>query len=335
LKYEENLSKIFKTVNKNNVFLLISHVYPDGDCLGSLTAFYKLLKNLNKQAYMFINSEIPYQYAFMPNVEKIKDTYPKDMMVDPVIIFLDCADIERAQFDMKSLKGKIKSIINIDHHMHNPEFGDINLVDHEKSATAELVFELFNKYYSKHIDADVATGLYVGLLTDTGRFQYSNTTQEVHKTVSYLLSYDIRPSKIFSYIYECEPRNRFKLLEIALKRIKIIDSESLIYSYVLKKDFQKLDLPYSANDGIIEMLRSVKDIDVAALFKQVEKDHFKVSLRSSNNGVDVSKIAQAFGGGGHKKAAAYSCNGKMRINIINLTKEVAKKNEYYESNVKK
>jgi bifunctional oligoribonuclease and PAP phosphatase NrnA len=94
---------------------------------------------------------------------------------------------------------------------NNPEFGDINLVDHEKSATAELVFELFNKYYPKHIDEDIATGLYVGLLTDTGRFQYSNTTKEVHKTVSYLLSFDISPSKIFSYIYECEPRNRFKL----------------------------------------------------------------------------------------------------------------------------
>ena len=326
MKYEENLSKIFETINRNNVFLLISHVYPDGDCLGSLTAFYKLLKNLNKQAYMFINSVIPYQYAFMPNLEKIRDSYPKDMQDDPVIIFLDCADIERAQFDIESLKGKIKSIINIDHHMSNPDFGDINLVDHEKAATAEMVFELVNKYYPEHIDIDIATGLYVGLLTDTGRFQYSNTTKEVHNIVSHLLNFDIRPSKIFSHIYECEPRNRFKLLEIALKRIKIIDSKSLIYSYVLEKDFQKLDLPYSANDGIIEMLRSVKGIDVAALFKQVEKDHFKVSLRSSNNGVDVSKIAQAFGGGGHKKAAAYSCNGKMSINIINLTKELAKNN---------
>ncbi len=324
MKYEENLAKIFETINKNNVFVLVSHVYPDGDCLGSLTAIYKLLINLNKEATMVINSEIPYQYDFMPNAGKIKSFYPKDVKEDPVLFFLDCADINRADLDIKNLKGKIKSVINIDHHMNNPEFGDINLVDHNKAATAEIVYELISKFYPDYLDMDIATGLYVGLLTDTGRFQYSNTTKEVHKIVSYLLNFDINPSKISSHIYECEPRNRFKLLEMALKRIKIMDAESLIYSYVLKKDFQKLELPYSANDGIIEMLRSVKGIDVAALFKQVENDHFKVSLRSSNNGVDVSKIAQVFGGGGHKKAAAYSCDGKMRTNISILAKEIVK-----------
>jgi bifunctional oligoribonuclease and PAP phosphatase NrnA len=324
LSYKENLAKIFETVNGSDDFLLVSHVYPDGDSIGSITAFYKLLCNIGKNVSMYINSEIPYQYSYIPNLEKIKKEFiPKDHN-DLVVVFLDCAEMDRARFDIDPLKGKIKAVINIDHHINNPAFGDINLIDHKKSAVSEMLFDFIHKYYEIYMDIDIAISLYTGMLTDTGKFQYSNTTREVHSKVGYLLDFNINPSRIFSNIYECEPRNRFKLLEIALRRIKIIDSRSLIYSYVLKRDFIKLDLPYSASDGIIEILRSAKDIDIVAFYKQVEKKYFKVSLRSTNNGVDVSKIAQAFGGGGHVKAAAYSCKGGLKKNMADLIKEIGR-----------
>ena len=324
MEYQENLSKIYQTIERHHSFIIISHVFPDGDCLGSSTALYKLLRNLGKKATLIIQGEIPYQYKFLPAVEKIKKEYTNEDKEEVVLLFLDCADMDRAQFDISTVKPKIKSMINIDHHRNNPDFGDINLVDYKKSATAEMIFDLLYKYYRKQIDDDIAISLYTGMLTDTGRFQYSSTTKEVHKAISFLLNFDVQPSKIASFIYECEPRNRFKLLESALRRIKIIDSKSLIYSYVLKKDFETLALPFSANDGIIEMLRSVEGIDIAALFKQVKKGHYKVSLRSTDNHVDVSRIAQVFGGGGHKKAAAYSCTGSLKENIKKLENEIGK-----------
>ena len=323
MEFDNNLEKIADILKNNDSFVIFTHSYPDGDAIGSSIAFYKLLLNMGKKADMVCDSEMPYQYEFLPYINKvIKNISALSVKNKYVALFLDCADIKRINIDEEKLRENARYIINIDHHLSNTNFGQINIIDSSKSATAEIIFLFFDKYFKKYFDKEIAESLYTGILTDTGKFQYSNTTKEVHRIVSLLLEYDINPSSIFSNIYENEPANRFKLLELVFKRVKITPGNYLIYSYILEKDFKKFDLPYSVNDGIIELLRSAGGIKVAALFKEIEPDSYKISLRASNNGVNVAKIADSFGGGGHRSAAAFSSCGKLNVIVKELVSEI-------------
>lgn len=320
LNFKKKLESLSDFIYQNENFLIATHVFPDGDALGSIVALYYLICSLKKNAIMICNSEIPYQYQFLPSIEKINQNYREIYHTDDeyVLICLDSADRNRLKLDFEKLNKKIIKLINIDHHLSNTNYGDINLVIPEKSATAEILYQLVISNFKNYLNYEIALGLYTGILTDTGRFQYSNTTPMVHKIISHLLEYGINPSHVFNHIYENEPHNRFKLLQLVLKRIKVVKTIKFICSYVLQKDFEKLNLPFSSNDGIIELLRSDRNVEVAALFKEVEKDRIKVSLRSSNNNINVSNIAKKFGGGGHLMAAAYASNGKLKEVISDL-----------------
>ena len=147
------------------------------------------------------------------------------------------------------------------------------------------------------------------MLTDTGRFQYSNTTANVHKITSELIQYGIRPSEVYGYIYESDPVGRFKLIQMVFSRIKHIKHLNLIYSYVLNSDFKKLKIPFYSQDGIIDLLRSAEGVNITALIKQIDNNSYKVSLRTSDSKIDLSEIASKFGGGGHKGTYAYKDEG--------------------------
>lgn len=311
-------------INSNDNFLIITHVYPDGDSLGSQIALYQLISLLKKNAVAICNSELPYQYKFLPYLNEIRrDLEEIENCGKGYICFcLDCADEYRMNLDFKVLKDNAKYIINIDHHKNNTNFGNLNIVDTGKSATAEILYELIHKHYRELLNHGIALGIYVGILTDTGKFQYSNTNYTVHKVISDLLKFNLYPSQIHKYIYENEPLARFKLIQLILQRIKYVDSYGLIYSYVLEKDFKKLDLPFSAQDGAINLLRSAEKVRVAALIKQTARKSFKISLRTSDKKIDLFKVASSFNGGGHRMASAYSDNGSLRTVISNLRKVV-------------
>ena len=294
--------------------------------MGSQVAFFELLINLDKKVSMICTSDIPYQYKFLPNVNKIKNGFDKlesDCIgKDCVCICLDCADEERSGLDISKLKEKAYKIINIDHHLGNTDFGDINIVDPGKSATAEILYEFINQNFKDYMNYNISVGIYTGILTDTGKFQYANTTSSVHTIVSNLLEFGVNPSEVFSCIYENEPYGRFKLIEIIISRIKLIKSKKLIYSYLLQKDFKGLNLPFSAHDGAIELLRSAADAKIAVLFKQITRGNFKVSLRSTESCYNVAEIAAKFGGGGHRMASAYAQKGSLEEVMANLTDAV-------------
>ena len=317
-------NQISKTINDNEKFLITTHDYPDGDSLGSLIALYQLLSQLKKEVMAVCRGELPYQYSFLPDIDKIrKDMGGIDLSGrDHVCFCLDCADENRMNLDFKVLKDSVRCIINIDHHKNNTNFGYINLVDNQKSATSEILYELIDKHYRNLLNRKIALGLYVGILTDTGKFQYSNTNHIVHRVVSDLLSFNLSPSEVYKHIYENEPLARFKLIQLVFGRIVYIQSCGLIYSYIMERDFKRLKLPFSAQDEIITLLRSAKKAKVTALIKQTGRKCFKVSLRTSNNNIDLSRIANGFGGGGHKMASAYSDNGSLKTVIGNLKKSV-------------
>lgn len=321
-KFTELYIKTIEEIKRYDRFLIISHDFPDGDCLGSQLAFFELLKLLDKKVTMFCGSELPYQYSFLPNSELIENNFEKISETcfnqGCACICLDCADEKRFSIDIGLLKQRTATIINIDHHPGNTQFGDINITEPDKSATAEILYEFFKYGFADLINYNIALDIYTGILTDTGKFQYENTTSNVHKTVSHLLEFGIVPSKIFSHIYENEPFKRFKLLELILRRIKLDEEKKIIYSYILQRDLETLGLPFSANDGVIEMLRGASGARVAALIKEVGKKKYKVSLRSTDSTYSVAELAAKFGGGGHKMAAAYAKTASLKEVIASL-----------------
>jgi phosphoesterase RecJ-like protein len=323
------LEKLAYIINKNKDFLLVTHTYPDGDALGSLVALYELICRLKKNAIMVCVGDIPYQYKFLPSINKIKTSLDNINDIDKkyITICLDSADENRMDININRIKEKSLEVINIDHHMGNTKFGNINIIGPEKSATAEILYELIDRNFKNYLNYNIAIGIYTGILTDTGKFQYSSTSSNVHRIISELLKYGIKSSKVFSSIYENEPMNRFKLIKLILERIKLVKSKKLIYSYILQYDFEKLNLPFSSQDGVIELLRSAKDAEIAALFKQTLNDSFKVSLRSSSSNYNVAKIARLFGGGGHSMASAYVQKGKLNDVILGLVDAVKRSND--------
>jgi len=325
-KFNAEFEQIKRIIKENNDFLIIAHDFPDGDSLGSQVALYGLLKSAGKNACMVCNSDLPYQYDFLPFIKLIRKDLPGpgDFCASNgcICFCLDSADEGRFGIPVEKITQKSKTIINMDHHLGNTMYGDINIVDPAKSATSEILYDFIVKNFGNLLNYDISLGIYTAILTDTGRFQYSNTTSDVHRIVSRLLEFGIIPAKIFSYIYENEPFNRFKLIEKVLKRVKLEKSKKLIYSYVLKDDFTKLGLPFSANDGIIEILRGASEAKISALLKQVGENRYKISLRSSDPDYNVVEIASVFGGGGHKMASAYSFNGTLKEAVLKLEEAV-------------
>ncbi|MCJ7666235.1 MAG: bifunctional oligoribonuclease/PAP phosphatase NrnA [Actinobacteria bacterium] len=316
--------RLQEIIDVSEDFLIITHVYPDGDALGSLTAFHNLLIKLGKNSKMLCKSMLPYQYKFLPFFSDIKENIDKKVLDDKklVCIFLDCADENRAEQDFGEIRGNVRCIVNIDHHGSNTCFGDIDIVDSRKSATAEILYEFISDKYRSSLDHNIAISLYVGILTDTGRFQYSNTTANIHKITSELLQFGILPSEVCRYIYESDPVGRFKLIQTVFGRIRYIKSLSLIYSYVLNSDFKELKIPFYSQDGIIELLRSAEGIKVTALIKQIDDNSYKISLRTSDSVIDLSDIAVKFGGGGHSNASGYKDKGSLRSVMARLEKTI-------------
>jgi phosphoesterase RecJ-like protein len=323
---KETGREIAEIIMENDNFLVVTHVFPDGDAIGSLTAFHKLLKSLGKNSTMICNSDLPYQYKFLPGFNEIKaeDALKGIGKKKHICIILDCGDGERTGLKLGVLRDKGFLIINIDHHRSNDLFGAVNMIDSEKSATSEMLYEFIYEHFRGKLDYDIAIGIYVGILTDTGKFQYSNTTANVHRITGDLLEYGIYPSEVYGHIYESDPFGRFQLIQIVFDRIKYVESLGLIYSYVLENDIGKLNIPIYAQDGIIDLLRSAEGASITVLIKEIGRNSFKVSLRTSERDVDLSQIAADFGGGGHRSAAAYKDKGSLDQVISNLKIAIGK-----------
>jgi bifunctional oligoribonuclease and PAP phosphatase NrnA len=304
---EATLTDVAEELRAAHRFLLTTHEGPDGDALGSLLATHKILQQLGKDSVMFLAAKefpLPVEYRFLP-LEEVFHEPPVDL-VDRVVVFLDCGNIDRMPMDF--LRRDDVKILNLDHHHDNTHFGNLNLVDTRASCTAEIVFRLA-RLLGAHITPEIATALYVALVTDTGRFMYENTGSEAHRMAAELIEAGVDVHDIYRRLYERVPLEKLHLVARAVERIRRLDDCRLAVTYISAEDYFETGANESMTEGIIDHLRALEGAEVAAMIRdKTDGGAFarKVSLRSATGTVDVSTIAQRHGGGGHQRAAGFS-----------------------------
>jgi len=305
--------QVLQELRDGERFCLVTHEHPDGDALGSLVAMHRILSELGKDSVMLMAADefpLPYEYRFF-DLEGLSTVPPSDLL-ERTIIFLDCGNIDRNPLAV--VKGDEARILNLDHHHDNTRFGTIDLVDPESSCTAEIVWDLM-RGLGVEPDQELAEALYVGLVTDTGRFMYENTGPRAHVMGAELIEAGVDTHAIYRRLYEDMPFAKLELLAHALSKVQRHDGGSLTFARIAREDFDATGAEDSYTEGIIDHLRAVEGTKVAALARELEPNgepdpaqprRKKVSLRSTDGEVDVSAIARAGGGGGHRQAAGFA-----------------------------
>jgi bifunctional oligoribonuclease and PAP phosphatase NrnA len=298
------LDQVVEELRAADKLLLTTHENPDGDALGSLLGMHWILRQLGKDSLMYLSPDefpLPYEYRHMESSE-IVGAPPADMD-ERVAVFLDCGNIDRMPVDFLQREGI--HIVNIDHHHDNTRFGTANLVDARASCTAEIVWQL-SKELGAELTTDIANALYVGLITDTGKFMYENTTPDSHQMAAELIEAGVQPHAIYSRIYESLPFTRMKLLQRALASVERYDDGCITMLHVTADDLEETGAVEQDSEGIVDHARAVEGTAVAVLVRDLTGDRLgkrKVSMRSTDGRVDVSEIARVLGGGGHRQAA--------------------------------
>jgi phosphoesterase RecJ-like protein len=318
-----DLERVSAELRARDRFLLTAHEGPDGDALGSLLGMHKLLTQLGKDSVMFMAAKefpLPIEYRFLP-LEEVFHEPPADM-ADRTVIFLDCGNIDRMPVDWLTAGGN--DVINIDHHHDNTRFGDINLVEVDASCTAEIVYDLA-LLLGAAITPEIASALYVGLITDTGKFMYENTNAHTHRVAADLIEAGVNVDDTYRRLYEHVPLEKLRLISRALDGIQLRCDGRLVVSYITAADYEATGAGEEMTEGVIDHLRSIEGTKVAAVIRDLGNRGSaarKVSLRSSEGDVDVSAVARKNGGGGHKRAAGFSTDLEFAELVEFLDREV-------------
>jgi phosphoesterase RecJ-like protein len=305
--HRADLEAVVEALRSHDRFLVTTHENPDGDALGSLLAATLALRQLGKDAYMYLagHAPLPGEYAFMP-LEELKRTVP-DGAGERVLLAVDCANESRLGPDPEILH-QSPFTIDIDHHHDNTRFGAVNLIVPDASSTAEVLRDVFAEL-DVRLTPDIAEALYIALVTDTGRFQYANTTPKALRLAAELVEAGANVHRVFQGVYENVQFAKLKLLARALERAQVYEGGALVVSYLLRGDFAEVGAAEPYSEGIIDYLRAVEGAIVSVLIREPPRSDGptrRVSLRSSTDEVDVSAIARKSGGGGHRQAAGFS-----------------------------
>jgi phosphoesterase RecJ-like protein len=288
-------------------FLLATHENPDGDALGSLAGMQLVLAGLGKDAVAYMAPHefpLPYEYRFI-QIENLVTEPPADLE-DRTIVFLDCGNIDRNPAD--SLKREGAHILNVDHHHDNTQFGTVNLVVPEASCTAEVIWDL-TKDLGAELTRPIAEALYVGLVTDTGKFMYENTGPAAHQMAAELIEAGVDVHAIYRRIFEGVPQGKLELLARGLANVERFDDGLLTVTHLSSEDYAATGADASYSEGVVDHLRALEGTAVAGLIRDLPgngEQRRKVSLRATDDRVDVSAIARSQGGGGHRRAAGFS-----------------------------
>jgi phosphoesterase RecJ-like protein len=303
------LTAVADAVRSHDRFLLVAHENPDGDALGSIVGMKLSLDTLGKDSVMYLSGDLglPQEYSFM-ELDELRRDLPPDA-ADRIVLALDCANASRTGLDPEFLE-RSPLVLDVDHHHDNTRFGRINLIRPEASSTGEIVRDLLAEL-KIGLTPEIAEALYVALVTDTGRFQYSNTTKAAHLMAAELFDAGVdveRRRRVFQEIYESLEFAKLKLLGKAFERAELYEGGRLVITYLLRSDFTELGVGEEYAEGIIDYLRAVDGAEMAATIREPSEPDAerRISMRSSSDELDVSAIARKRGGGGHRLAAGFS-----------------------------
>src|ERR1700751_1710625 len=296
------LKAIADALRKHDRFLVVTHENPDGDALGSLLAVSLALRQLGKDAVMYLPgpTPLPREYAFMPLDELVREA------PDRFLPAVDCAKEDR--IGDEAVLSNAPLVLDIDHHHDNTRFGDLNLIVADASSTGEVLRDVFAEL-GVELTPELAEPLYIALVTDTGRFQYANTTPKALRLAAELVEAGADIHAVFQEVYESVEFAKLKLLARALDRAAVLVGGRRVGSHLLRTDFADVGAEEPYSEGIIDYLRAVEGAELAVLIREQlnESPHaHRGSLRSSIDELDVSAIARRFGGGGHRQAAGFS-----------------------------
>lgn len=304
---ERKEKEIAALIGDGASFLISGHVRPDADCIGSQLGLYLALTKLGRKAEIWMADEVPYTCRFLPSSGVIRAPRGPATNFDTALI-LDTPKPDRLGTVADAVAG-IRVRVNIDHHPSNVRWGTHNWVDAGASATAEFVYLLLDEM-AVAIDKDIATCLYAGIMTDTGKFCYSNTTAFTHRVVSELLSRGVSPSEVSDNLYCRNRPERIKLLGMVLGSLRIDEGGELAWVWIRRDMYRKSGARTQDTEGFINYARDINGVRVAVLFEeQPAGGRVRVSLRSRDRRLDVNRIAARFGGGGHAAAAGALIEG--------------------------
>src|SRR5438128_8067045 len=318
-----DLAAVAAAIRGHDRFTLTTHENPDGDALGSLLSAKLVFDQVGKDSIMVLHSDapLPGEYGFMPLAE-LRRRWPEDVS-ERVLVALDCANESRISDE--EVLGRVPLTLDIDHHHDNTRFGDINLIVPEASSTGEVLRDLFREL-KVELTPEIAEALYVALVTDTGRFQYTNTTPKAFRLAAELVEAGADLHRVFQGVYESVQFAKLKLIARALDRAQIYEGGRIVISYLLRTDFAEVGAAEPYSEGIIDELRRVEGADMAVLIREPPRaggPTRRVSLRASVDELDVSAIARKSGGGGHREAAGSSSEASIGEITEVVTRELA------------
>src|SRR6478672_3062315 len=306
-----DLKAIADALRQHDRFLVVTHENPDGDALGSLLAATLALRQLGKDVVMYHAGEtaLPREYAFMPLDELVRER-PEDA-AERVLLAVDCAKEDR--IGEEAVLALAPLVLDVDHHHDNTRFGDINFIVADASSTGEVLRDVFAEL-GVELTPELAEPLYIALVTDTGRFQYANTTPKSLRLAAELVEAGADVHAVFQQVYESVEFAKLKLLARALERARVLEGGLIIVSHLLRTDFAEVGAAEPYSEGIIDYLRAVEGAELAALIREPPRNDGptrRVSLRASVDELDVSAIAHKSGGGGHRQAAGFSSEASI------------------------
>lgn len=312
------LDRIISILKESERIVILPHISADGDAVGSCLALAMALKKLGKKPTVLLEEEISYVYAFLPGRE-LAEVYSSGHTGYETAVALDTGDLgrlgaRRAVFETAAVT------VNIDHHNTNSEFGFHNYVDTGASAVGEIVWRML-KDMGLPADADISTCLYVAISTDTGGFRYSNTTPLTHNIVSELIKSGVRVAEVSQRIFDSASYEKVKLTGAAISRLELFENGRVAVMTLDNALIRSTGAKEEDCDGVINIARNIRGVEVAAMLRQWDNGEIKVNLRSSA-GVDVSAIASLYKGGGHKKAAGYITSGSLEDARNKLLKDI-------------
>lgn len=304
------INNLNKLIAENDAFLLTSHQDPDGDSIGSLIGLYNYLKNLGKRVEVYSEGNIPHKYRFLDPENMIKNEPGNKSPDAKIAIILECPRYDRIGF-VKELINPNMIVVNIDHHIDNEMYGQINIVNQKACAVGEILFDIFDSS-GNPFGAEVANPLYAALLSDTGCFKFSNTSSKCLRVAAALVEKGAQPKPIAENIFSSTTAGTLKLVGFVLQNMKLYANEKICVFRLGKGDPAKFGASMEDSEGLIDYTMMINDVQIGVLIKEIDSNTVKISLRS-RDGIDVCAFANSRGGGGHVNAAGFTLNKSLDL----------------------